>query len=90
VIAASTASYDLHDKLRAYERAGVLEYVVWRTRDAQIDWFRLHDGRLVRVEPDAKGIVDSEAFPRLRLDVAKMLAGDLAGVLAALAAPPAP
>jgi Uma2 family endonuclease len=28
-IAASTASYDLHDKLRAYRRNGVREYLVW-------------------------------------------------------------
>ncbi len=28
-IAASTASYDLHDKFRAYRRNGVREYLVW-------------------------------------------------------------
>ena len=32
-IAASSASYDLHDKLRAYRRSGVQEYIVWRTLD---------------------------------------------------------
>ena len=30
-IAASSASYDLHDKLRVYRRNGVQEYIVWRT-----------------------------------------------------------
>src|SRR6185369_2464672 len=40
-IAASSASYDLHDKLRVYRRNGVQEYVVWRVYDKQLDWFRL-------------------------------------------------
>ena len=39
-IAASSAGYDLHDKLRVYRRNGVREYVVWRVHDRQIDWFR--------------------------------------------------
>ena len=83
-VAASSASYDLHDKLRAYRRTGVLEYIVWRTLDRAIDWFRLHEGEYVRVEPDARGIIESEAFPGLRLNVPKLLADDLAGVLAEL------
>ena len=43
-IAASSASIDLHDKLRAYRRNGVQEYVVWRTQERRIDWFELADG----------------------------------------------
>jgi len=38
-IAASPASYDLHEKLQAYQRNGAREYVVWRTQDETIDWF---------------------------------------------------
>ncbi len=38
-VAASSASYDLHEKLRAYQRNGVREYIVWRTRDQAFDWF---------------------------------------------------
>jgi len=83
-VAASSASYDLHDKLEAYRRNGVREYVVWRVLDEAIDWFRLYEGEYVRVEPDARGVIESEAFPGLRLDVAKLVAGDLAGVLAEL------
>ena len=30
-IAASTASYDLHDKKNVYRRSGVKEYLVWRS-----------------------------------------------------------
>ena len=43
-IAASSASIDLHDKLRAYRRNGVREYVVWPTQERRIDWFELVDG----------------------------------------------
>lgn len=81
-IAASSASYDLHDKKEAYRRNAVREYIVWRTIDSAIDWFRLQGGEYVRVEPDERGVIESSVFPGLRLQVGKMLAGDLAGVLA--------
>jgi Uma2 family endonuclease len=83
-IAASSASYDLHDKMRAYRRNGVLEYIVWRTLDAAIDWCRLIEGAYVRIEPDGHGMIESTVFPGLRLDVPAMLAGDRTRILAAL------
>jgi Uma2 family endonuclease len=87
-IAASSASYDLHDKLRAYRRNGVREYVVWRVEDAAVDWFRLREGEYVPAQPDTRGLIESEVFPGLRLDVVRLLANDVAGVLAALDSPP--
>jgi Uma2 family endonuclease len=81
------ASRDLDDKLRAYRRAGTVEYVVWRTLDTEINWFRLHDGVYLRVEPDEHGMIESSEFPGLRLNVPAMLASDRAGVLAALGSP---
>ncbi len=83
-VAASSASYDLHSKKRAYERSGVPEYIAWQVYEARIDWFRLVDGRYVTIEPDANGIIESTTFPGLRLAVAKMLDGDDAGVIAEL------
>jgi Uma2 family endonuclease len=83
-IAASSASYDLHDKKEAYCRNGVREYVVWRVLDQAVDWFRLEDGAYVRVEPSARGLIESATFPGLRLNVPKLLAGDLAAVLRAV------
>lgn len=83
-VAASSAAYDLHDKMRAYRRNRVGEYVVWQVLEARIDWFRLRDGEYIRVEPDARGVIESSSFPGLRLNLAKMLAGDIAGVLAEL------
>jgi Uma2 family endonuclease len=86
-VAASSASYDLHDKLQAYRRNGVREYIVWRVLDEEIDWFRLHEGEYTRVTPDARGVIESAEFPGLRLHVARLLADDLAGVLAELQPP---
>ena len=83
-IAASSVSYDLHDKLRVYRRNGVREYVVWRVHDRQIDWFVLADDEYRRLEPDAAGVLHSTVFPGLRLAVEALLAGDIAAVLAEL------
>ncbi len=88
-VAGSSASYDLHDKLAAYERAGVPEYIVWRVLDGALDWLRLHEGRYARIEPDRRGMIESHGFRGLRLHVPSLLAGDLAAVIAALDAPPA-
>ena len=83
-VAASSASYDLHDKLRAYQRNRVHEYIVWRVLDSMIDWYRLEGDEYVWIEPDEDGIIESDQFPGLRLNIPRMLAGDLAAVLAAL------
>jgi Uma2 family endonuclease len=82
-VAASSVSYDLHDKLKAYRRNGVKEYVVWRVFDRQVDWFRLEEERYVNATPDAEGIIESRVLPGLRLDVNALVNGDLARVLAA-------
>ena len=50
-VASSSASYDLHDKLHAYRRSGVQEYVVWRVLDRAIDWFVLREGRFAILPP---------------------------------------
>ena len=84
-IAASSKSRDLHQKKRAYERNGVLEYIVWRTDDGAIDWFELRDGGYVARTPDGAGVIESREFPGLRLAVRSMLVHDRAAVLAALA-----
>lgn len=83
-VAASSVSYDLHDKLRAYQRNGVLEYVVWRVWDRAIDWFVLHDGRYVPRLLTSAGHYYSEVFPGLWLDPAALVQGDLARVISVL------
>lgn len=83
-IAASSASLDLHDKLRVYRRNQVQEYLVWRVYNRQFDWFRLREGEYIQLEPNPVGDVCSEVFPGLWLDKSALLAGDLARVLAVL------
>jgi Uma2 family endonuclease len=83
-VAASSASYDLHDKLRAYQRNGVCEYLVWRTWDSAIDWFVLREGRFERLPVSEAGQLRSEVFPGLWLDPAAMIRGDFAQVTAVL------
>lgn len=83
-IAASSVSRDLHQKKDAYERNGVREYIVWRTLDKAIDWFRLADGKYQQVRPGKDGIIESAEFPGLRLDVPAMLSHNRKKVLAAL------
>jgi Uma2 family endonuclease len=83
-VAASSASYDLHDKLRAYRRNEVREYLVWRVWDRAIDWFVLREDRYEPLAPNAAGQYQSEIFPGLWLDPAALVRGDLAQVLAVL------
>lgn len=85
-IAASTESYDMHDKFNAYRRNGVQEYVVWRVRDSEIDWFQLVNGRYERSIADPSGIMHSLVFPGLRLNITALMNNDLATVLTDLQA----
>jgi hypothetical protein len=77
-VAASSVSYDLHVKLNVYRRNGVREYLVWRTQDAQFDFFRLRDGEFERVAPDEAGVVRSTIFPGLWISTNALTRGDLA------------
>lgn len=81
-VAASSASYDLHDKLKAYRRNGVLEYIVWQVGEQKVSWFRLQAGEYQQLVPDDAGIIYSQVFPGLNLDVTALLADNLAQVLA--------
>jgi Uma2 family endonuclease len=80
-IAASTVSIDLHDKLKAYRRNQVQEYLVWRVSDGEFDWFRLREGKYIKLPANQNGIIKSEIYSGLWLDVKALLAGDLAKVL---------
>ena len=82
-ISASSASYDLHTKLREYHRAGVPEYVVWRVWDRAIDWFVRTESDFTKLQPQ-KDVYRSPNFPGLWLYADAMIAGELAQVLAVL------
>lgn len=83
-IAASSASYDLNDKLNAYRRNGVKEYIVWQMYENRLDWFILKEGRYISLEADKSGIIRSEVFPGLWLAVDALREGNLASVLNSL------
>lgn len=76
-VAASSASYDLHEKLTACQRNGVREYVVWRTQDRAVDWFRLRGGKFMAMAPSKNGILKSKVFPGLWLDAEALVRGDV-------------
>lgn len=80
-IAASTVSIDLHDKLGAYRRNQVQEYLVWRVDDKEFDWFRLSKGKYLKLNVDEDKIIKSQIYPGLWLDVNELLTGNLAKVL---------
>jgi Uma2 family endonuclease len=80
-VAATSASYDLHDKFTVYRRNGVQEYVVWRVYDNEVDWYSLAEGVYVLLTPGEDGILRSQVFPGLQLVVEALLNGDLASVL---------
>ena len=80
-IAASSVEIDLGVKFNVYQRTGVREYIVWRTRDRQLDYFILRNGQFERFSPDAEGTFRSETFPGLWLHAPSLLAGNLAEVL---------
>jgi Uma2 family endonuclease len=76
-IASSSTSYDLHQKRALYCRAGVKEYVVWRTRDAAFDVFELVGCTYTRASTDDAGIWQSTALPGLWLNLRALLRRDL-------------
>lgn len=80
-VSASSASYDLHDKLGAYQRNGVQEYVVWRVLDRAIDWFTLRGSRFKRLPLANDGYYKSRTFPGVWLDPNAIIRGDMLKVL---------
>ncbi len=83
-VAGSSASYDLHEKLRAYRRNGVQEYIVWQVHEQVIDWFVLDEEQYVKLTADEAGVLRSRLFPGLWLHAPAMLSGDIPTFLATL------
>jgi Uma2 family endonuclease len=83
-VAASSAANDLHDKKRIYRRNGVQEYIVWQILENKIDWFRLQQDEYIALLPNEVGIIQSQIFPGLWLDVTALLTLKMTQVLAVL------
>ncbi|MEP0919047.1 Uma2 family endonuclease [Leptolyngbya sp. DQ-M1] len=80
-IATSSAAIDLGAKKNAYRRNRVQEYLVWQTFENQLSWFRLENEQYVLVEPNESGIIQSQVFPGLWLEVAALLNGEMFTVM---------
>lgn len=80
-IASSSASYDLYDKKQAYLRNGVQEYIAWLSEERSILWFTTWGNEYVALELDVQGIVRSQVFLGIRLDVDVLPIGSLSRVL---------
>jgi hypothetical protein len=74
----------VHDKLRAYRRNQVQEYLVWRVHEQRLDWWQWQDGVYEPLEADAQGMVRSAVFPGLWLHIPALLDGNLTEVVATL------
>jgi Uma2 family endonuclease len=83
-VAASSVSYDLHQKKAVYQRHACLEYLVVLVHEGEVRWFVHEAGEYVPLVPDAAGVLRSRVFPGLWLDPRAIVAGDAARVLAVL------
>ena len=75
-VSKATRFIDLGPKLKDYQRAGVLEYVVDALDPDEILWFVRERGVLVQHPVDGDGLYRSTVFPGLWLDPQALLAGD--------------
>jgi Uma2 family endonuclease len=77
-IARLSRSFDLKQKKAAYERAGVLEYLVIELDPNRIHWFIRRGSRFGQLRPGPDGnFYRSKAFPDLWLDPEALFAQDL-------------
>jgi Uma2 family endonuclease len=83
-ITSSSSAVDLHEKKRAYARAGVSEYIVWLTAEKKVLWLALGSDGYAPLKADAKGKITSAIFPSLILNTKALLKLDRAKVIAAL------
>ena len=83
-ICQTSTEVDFGPKLALYQRAGVREYITVETLGRRIAWRVLDNGGYVTQQAGADGILRSQIFPGLWLDVAAFWADDGAKMLAAL------
>jgi Uma2 family endonuclease len=78
-VASSSASYDLHEKRRDYEKYGVGEYVVVLVQEARVVWYARTGGPtsgFSEIAAGPNGIYQSYMFPGLWLDSAALFRDD--------------
>jgi Uma2 family endonuclease len=75
---------DLTKKKKLYREAGVREYIVFLLAERKLLWYRLVGRTYKLMASPADGILRSQVFPGLWLDVPALLTGDMARVLQVL------
>ncbi len=82
-VAYSSEAYDLHSKLREYERAGVMEYFVVLLRERQVRFFKRRVDHFDLQSAD-DGNYRSEVFPGLWLNATALVEGEAAQAFSTL------
>jgi Uma2 family endonuclease len=83
-VGVSSADIDLGEKMELYCSAGVREYLVLLVAPRELRWYHLVDGSYQLMSVPADGILRSQVFLGLWLDVAALLDGNMARVLTVL------
>jgi Uma2 family endonuclease len=83
-VAASSAAYDLHQKLHVYRRNGIQEYLVLIAHEQETRWYRWHEGTYIQLRPNDDGILRSQILQGLWFHSERFWQGDLAGLFAIL------
>jgi Uma2 family endonuclease len=83
-ISLSTLPLDRNIKQPLYQKNGVREFILWRVEDRAVDWYALRGAEYEPLPVGQDGIVRSEVFPGLWLDIDAMIRGDMATVLRVL------
>jgi len=78
------AAYDLHQKLRVYQQAGVREYLAVIVHEPETRWYRLVAGRFEMLPHAPDDVYRSSVFPGFWVDAAALVANQTARVLAVL------
>ncbi|MGO4885594.1 MAG: Uma2 family endonuclease [Bryobacteraceae bacterium] len=83
-VCVTSADLDLGPKLALYQRAGVREYITVEAFGQRLTWRVLENGAYTAQSLPADGILRSQAFPGLWLDVVAFWANDRAKMLEVL------
>lgn len=77
-------TFDIRDRLGAFRRQGVVEYLIWWADGQKLDWYCLDRGKYSLNLPDSNGVLTSHSFPGLRLNLSALLNRNSAAVMTTL------
>ena len=83
-ISHTTGARDSGVKQRLYERSGVLEYLIVKSKKRQLVWHELVEGKYREIQPGADGLFRSRVFPGLWLNAEALWNCDYAALSTAV------